>query len=105
MANSNQRNKQLSDMAVAAIAEDPTLKSEMNKLVRDIIAHQRLTMRIGSPAEKTALVKAVLPQMLSAMNTVAQDESEAEERAAYDRMRSALRGELPPDELPALKLA
>ncbi len=105
MANSNQRNQQLAQMAVQAIADDPALKSEMNLLVRDIIAHQRMLMRVGSPADKTALVKAILPQMLSAMNTVAQGEQEAEERAAYDRMRSALRGELPPDSLPALKLA
>lgn len=97
MANSNQRNQQLAAMAVAVIADDSHLKSEMNQLVREIIAHQRLIMRVGSPADKTALVKAVLPQMLSAMSTVAQEEQEAEERAAYDRLRADLRGETTPE--------
>jgi hypothetical protein len=64
-----------------------------------------MVMRVGAPADKIALVKAVLPQMLGAMNTVAQDEQEAEERAAYDRMRAALRGDLPAQDLPALKSA
>lgn len=104
MAQSNQRNQQLAAMAVAAIQDDPTLKNEMNLLVREIIAHQRLTMRIGAPADKTALVKAVLPQMLSAMATVQQAEAEVEQRAAYDRMRAMLRGETLADE-PALRTA
>jgi hypothetical protein len=105
MANSNQRNKQLADLAAATIASDPTIKREMSQLVREIIAHQRMVMRVGSPADKTALVKAVLPQMLGAMNTVQQDEQEAEERAAYDRLRAALRGEVPVDEAPVVRIA
>jgi hypothetical protein len=105
MAQSNQRNQQLAAMAVAAIQDDPTLKNEMNLLVREIIAHQRLTMRVGSPADKTALVKAVLPQMLSAMSTVQQGEQEAEQRASYDRMMAMLRGDLPAQDEPALRTA
>jgi len=95
MPNSNQRNQILAAAAVEAINSDTNLKNEMNQLVLEIIAHQRMVMRVGSPADKTALVKAVLPQMLSAMNTVAETEREAEERLAYDRMRAELRGEAP----------
>lgn len=105
MANSNQRNQQLAAMASAVIADDPALKNEMSQLVKEIIAHQRLIMRVGSPADKTALVKAVLPQMLGAMNTVAENERAAEERRAYDRMMAMLRGEQPTEGQPALKSA
>lgn len=101
MANSNQRNQQLAQLATAVIADDKDMRNELKGLVQDIIKHQRLTMRVGTPAEKQALVKAVLPQMLSAMNTVAQDEAAADEQAAYDRMRATLRGEHPMETLPA----
>lgn len=105
MANSNQRNVALAAAAVEAINSDPVLKNEMNHLVREIIAHQRMIMRVGSPADKTALVKAVLPQMLSAMNTVAETEREAEERLAYDRLRAELRGEDTPGHESAIHAA
>lgn len=104
MANTNQRNKQLADLAAGVVADSAPIKNELALLVQEIIAYQRMTMKVGSPADKLALVKAVLPQMLGAMNTVAQSEAEAEERAAYDRMRAMLRGELPSGSETALKV-
>ena len=50
-------------------------------------------MAHGNHSEKMVLVKAVLPQMMSAMNTVAQNEQEAAERAAVERMYATMRGE------------
>jgi hypothetical protein len=100
-ANSNQRNQQMAQLAAGIVADDKAIRDSLKGLVNDIINHQRIVMRVGSPQDKQALVKAVLPQMLAAMNTVAQDEAAAEEQAAYDRMRAALRGELPVHELPA----
>jgi hypothetical protein len=101
MANSTQRNKQVAELAAGVVASDPTLKAELGGLINDIIKYQRLVMRVGSPADKIALTKAILPQMLAAMNTVAQSEAEAEERAAYDNMMRVLRGEDTVASLPA----
>lgn len=105
MANSNQRNVALAAAAVEAINSDQTLKNEMNLLVLEIIAHQRMIMKVGSPQDKTALVKAVLPQMLSAMNTVAETERAAEQRAAYDRLRAELRGDVPEQDAQVARIA
>lgn len=93
--NSNQRNQQLAAAAAAVVSEDPQLKKELSSLIGDMVKHQRYVMRYGAPADKLSLTKSILPQMLAAMNTVAQSESEAEEREAYDRMRAELRGEKP----------
>jgi hypothetical protein len=93
MANSNQRNQQIAELAAGVVADNQVIKDELSGLIQDIIKYQRLVMRTGAPADKIALTKAILPQMLAAMNTVAQSEAEAEERAAYDRMRATLRGE------------
>lgn len=76
------------------MANDPALKSELSGLIVDIVKFQRHTMLFGSPQDKLALVKAILPQMLGAMNTVAQDEEAAAERAAYDRILAMCRGEV-----------
>jgi len=99
-ANSNQRNQQMAQLAAGIVADDADIRNSLKGLVNQIIQHQSLVMRVGSPADKQSLVKAVLPQMLAAMNTVAQDEAAAEEQAAYDRMRAALRGEHPANTLP-----
>lgn len=104
MAQSNQRNQQLAELAARVVADDPAIKAQMSKLVSDIIAYQSLTMRVGSPQEKSALVKAVLPQMLGAMNTVAQDEAAAEERASIERMYAMMRGEQVPHSGPMDKI-
>lgn len=93
MAQSNQRNAQLAQTAAAVVASDPVLKNELSLLVQDIVKFQRYTMKFGSSQDKLALVKAILPQMLGAMNTVAQNEEAAAERAAYDRIRAMMRGE------------
>ena len=101
MANSNQRNKQIAELAAGVVGADPLIKAELGGLINDIIKYQRLVMRVGSPADKIALTKAILPQMLAAMGTVAQSEAEAEERKAYDNMMAVLRGEQTMESLPA----
>lgn len=105
MPTSNQRNQAISEMAQAVIAGNQELKTELASLITDLVKHQRKVMKHGTPQEKSMLVKAVLPQMLAAMGSVAQTEQEAEERAAYDTMRAVLRGEQPAEALPqALKV-
>lgn len=91
----------ISELAAQVVKDDKDLRDELKNLVRSIVRHQQYVMAFGTPAEKSSLVKAILPQMLSAMGSAAQAEEAAAEQAAYDRMRATLRGELPPQELPA----
>lgn len=90
----------MGDLAAAVVASDPKLRNELKGLVQDMIRHMRWTMRHGEPSAKTQLSKQIMPQLLKAINKVDQDEGEAEERAAYERMMAALRGDLPPADAP-----
>jgi hypothetical protein len=92
------RDGQLSmgDLAAAVVAADDDLRDDLKKLVADMIRHMRWTMRHGEPSAKTQLSKQIMPQLLKAINKVDTDESEKEERAAYERMMAALRGDVIP---------
>lgn len=84
------------DLAAAVVAQDDGIRDDLKGLVRDMIRHMRHTMRHGDPASKIALSKQIIPQLLTAINKVDADESEKEEKAAYDRMMAALRGDVIP---------
>lgn len=84
----------IGDLAAAVVAQDEQIRNQLKGLVNDVVLHMRHTMRHGDPAQKTALAKQVLPQLLTAIKKVDGDTSAAEERAAYDRMMAAIRGEV-----------
>ena len=84
------------DLAAAVVAQDDEVRDQLKGLVTDMIKHMRYTMRHGDPGQKTALSKQIIPQLLTAINKVDADENEAEERAAYNRMMAAMRGEVAP---------
>jgi hypothetical protein len=86
----------MGDLAAAVVAADDDLRDDLKKLVADMIRHMRWTMRHGEPSAKTQLSKQIMPQLLKAINKVDSDESEKEERAAYERMMAALRGDVIP---------
>lgn len=92
----------MGDLAAAVVAQDEDLRDDLKGLVRDMIRHMRHTMRHGDPASKIALSKQIIPQLLTAINKVDADEGEKEEKAAYDRMMAALRGDLPAVDAPDL---
>lgn len=86
----------MGDLAAAVVAADDDLRDDLKKLVADMIRHMRWTMRHGEPSAKTQLSKQIMPQLLKAINKVDSDENEKEERAAYERMMAALRGDVIP---------
>ena len=83
------------ELAAAVVAQDAEVRDDLKALVRDMIRHMRWTMRHGEPSAKTALSKQIIPQLLTAINKVDQNEHEAEERAAYERLMKALSGDAP----------
>ena len=90
----------VAELAAAVVAQDEGVRDELKGLVTDVIRHMRYTMRHGEPAQKTALAKTILPQLLTAINKVDQNEGEAEERAAYQRLMEKLTGKTPEHEEP-----
>ena len=92
----------MGDLAAAVVAQDDEIRDDLKGLVRDMIRHMRHTMRHGDPASKIALSKQIIPQLLTAINKVDADEGEKEEKAAYERMMAALRGDVPTIDEPDL---
>jgi len=90
----------MGDLAAAVVAQDDEIRDDLKGLVRDMIRHMRHTMRHGDPASKIALSKQIIPQLLTAINKVDADEGEKEEKAAYERMMAALRGDVPTADAP-----
>jgi hypothetical protein len=82
------------DLAAAVVAADPELRDELRGLVADIVGHMRYTMKHGEPASKIALTKTIIPQLLGAINKVEKSEEQDGQRAAYERMLAAVRGDV-----------
>lgn len=82
------------DLAAAVVAQDPALQNELKGLVQDMVGHMRHTMRHGDPASKTAMAKAIVPQLLTAISKVEKSAAVEEQRAAYDRMLASIRGDV-----------
>jgi hypothetical protein len=90
----------LPDLAAAVVAQDEDIRDSLKGLVQDMIKHMRYTMRHGDPSAKTALSKQIIPQLLNGVHKVDSDAGEAEERAAYKRLMSALAGDAPVEKTP-----
>ena len=82
------------DLAAAVVAQDPQLQNELKGLVADIVGNMRYTMRHGDPASKAALSKAIVPQLLSAINKVEKSAAVEEQREAYERLLAGIRGDV-----------
>lgn len=102
MANTPQRNTSINELAKAAVEGDSELQGMLRGLVRDAINVGVYTMRHGSPTDKMAMMKTLMPHMLEALRQTEQNERAAAEKAAVERIYAALRGqgvdigELPP---------
>lgn len=94
MANSMQANQAVNAAAIAVVAANPDIAAALRSLITDVINYQRYVMRHGSPNEKLALVKAMVPQMLNAMSNVDAGEQDKERREAYERMLAEMRGDV-----------
>lgn len=90
----------MGELAAAVVAADPEIRNELKGLVQDIIRHMRYTMRHGEASSKLQLARAITPQLLSAINKVNESEGQAAQKAAYERMMGALRGEYVPEDAP-----
>ena len=95
MANTPQRNASINELAKAAVEGDSELQAELRKMVRNAIKIGTHTLAHGSPTDKMAMMKTLMPHMLEALRQTEQNERAASERAAYERIMAELRGDLP----------
>ncbi len=82
-------------LAGNALAGDDALRAKTQGVFNKALRHAEYTLNFGSESEKSALMKAIVPQMMRALQDEAADAAAAAQRAAYDRMRAVMRGDIP----------
>jgi hypothetical protein len=82
-------------LAGSALAGDDALRRKTQSVFGKALKHAQYTLDFGTESEKSALMKAIVPQMMRALQDEAADAAAAAQRAAYDRMRATMRGDIP----------
>ena len=80
-------------VAARVVADDPALRARMQRLVNAMLDDAEYTMRFGSPNERAALMRSVVPALLRSMQGADADATAAAQQAAYERMMRQMRGE------------
>ena len=80
-------------VAAQVVANDPEIADRMKQLVMKMFDEADRTMRVGGWAEKQAMFKALIPQMLRSMQSADANAGEAAQQAAHDRIMAAMRGD------------
>lgn len=82
----------MEDATVALINSDPELRDKLRVLTNEVVDKYLVVIRWGSPADRLAAMKAIVPGLLRAMGRVEQSESDKLMRDAYDRMMEKMAG-------------
>lgn len=83
----------LAEVAASIVAGDPELRKRVQRLVKRLVAEAEHTLEWGSAADKSALMKAVVPTMLRSIQNADADASDQAMADAYQRMLSSMRGD------------
>lgn len=82
--------RSMNDAIATIIESDPELRDEIRLLVQATIKHAKHTLRYGSQADKSTLMRAIVPTMMKALEHNEQGEGERARQAAWDRMKEAM---------------
>lgn len=85
-------NNPIADVAAHVVAGDPELRRRVGKLVKRLIAEAEHTLDFGTPTDRAALMKAVVPTMLRSIQSAEGDAGDAARAAAYARIMEQMRG-------------
>lgn len=80
----------LEDATVALIQQEPELRAQLRTLLSTSIARFQHTIEFGAPDTRLAAMKAIVPGLIKAMGRVESSAGEAEQRAAYTRLRQGI---------------
>jgi hypothetical protein len=89
----NQPADTLGNLAAQVLASDEQLKKEVAEAVKLAVRQAIFTLKFGTPQDKAAIMKAIVPSMLKSMQSLQDDEFEQQRRQAYERLRRQLVGE------------
>lgn len=91
-------NNPIAEVAATVVASDPELRNRVGRLVKRLVAEAEHTLDFGTPTDRAALMKAIVPTMLRSIQSAEGDAGNVARAAAYERMMAALRGEAEDDD-------
>jgi hypothetical protein len=83
----------LNAATIGALASDPQLRKRTQAMFNSALQHAEYILNFGQGDERASLIKSIVPQMMRSLQDEQADVAAAAQRAAYDRMRAAMRGE------------
>ena len=83
----------IAEVAATIVAGDPELRRRVGRLVKRLIVEAEHTLDYGTPTDRAALMKAIVPTMLRSIQNADADAGDVAMADAYSRMLSAMRGE------------
>lgn len=87
----------IAEVAAQVVASDEQLRRRVSKLVKRLVIEAEHTLDFGTPSDKAALMKAIVPTMLRSIQSADADANSAAKRASYERILSQMRGDTPVD--------
>ena len=80
-------------LSSAALAADPELRKRTQSVFSQSLRIAENQLRMGTDAQRSSIIKAIVPQLMRSLQDEAADERLQQERAAYQRLMAALRGD------------
>lgn len=90
---SNGRLDPISAAAAQVIASDVELRNEFRDLIKALLADAWRIVELGKPADRIALMKTVIPQMMRSMTGADANAGEAAIKATFEKLMREMRGE------------
>lgn len=82
----------LNDIAAQIIADNPEIRSRVEGMFNSLLDIAEHTIKFGTPSDRVALMKTMVPSMMRSMQAASQTGAERERQAAYERLKESMRG-------------
>lgn len=83
----------VSKLAGAAVAADNQLQKRTRQMFERALAETEYILDFGTDAQKASFIKAVVPTMMKSLEDEKANAEVESQRAAYQRLREAMRGD------------
>lgn len=89
---SNSANQSITDLIPEVVADDDEIRQRLHKLVVTCIEEMEQMVRVGSPTQKMAAIRSLMPQIARVLERKEEESNEIMElREEFKKMRRELR--------------
>lgn len=87
----------IAEVAAQVVASDAELRKRVGVLVKRLVREAEYTLDFGTPTDRAALMKAIVPTMLRSIQHADADANDNAKAEAYARIMDQMRGATPAD--------